>query len=132
MNIDPEREPGRCPYCGATVEVYCQATGETPYWACPEAHTPRFVVLPPRNLGYATAYVGVGLHETFGDQDRLDQFDADAPDPGQFLERVCERMALVWGTVRDADAERRRPDVDDDPASTGTQCGLDAFAGGGE
>ncbi|WP_135823000.1 hypothetical protein [Halostella litorea] len=132
MNVEPEREPGRCPHCGATVETYGEAPGETPYWACPEAHTPRFVVLPPRDLGYATALVAGRLYDPIREQDRLEPLDADAPDPGRFLERVCERLALKSSGIREADAERRRPDVDDDPAAAGTQFGLDAFAGGGE
>lgn len=96
------RDTGRCPFCDAVLETFGEEPGDRPYWACSSCDAPP--ILPPRNVGYATALIRTRIVE-----DGLDQFDDMGVDPACFLDRVWDRLALVTDGIREHDATRERP-----------------------
>lgn len=118
------------------MEQFGEDPGDTPYWACAGDADCFAIVLPPRNVGYATALVSGRIVDPIRPDDYPDvdapaptaQFDANAADPARFLERVCERLQLVAETIRDQDRGRRIEDAGRDAPTEQRQTGLEGWS----
>lgn len=126
-------DPRRCPHCRVPMERFGEDPGDTPYWSCADCFD---TVLPPQNVGYATALVSGRIVDPIRPDDYPDvdapaptaQFDATAADPGRFLERVWERLQLVTESIRDQERGRRIEDAGRTAPAEQRQTSLDGWS----
>lgn len=127
MDRDSALSTPACSQCGGPLVLREPQFG-VPYWACGKPHNPPEVAPASQDLGYATALIRSRVVDPI-DRARVAAFEADSTlDPAQFLDAVCERLAVCIESDRERERERsdmRGNDGSTTPDTSGQQVALD-------
>lgn len=126
MNVDlPDRSASTCPQCGTPLEQIHPTHGHR-YWTCPARHWPPVTILGPEVIGWSSALIRTRIVD--GEFTDATQFDDDAVDPGRFVDRVYDRIAVLTASARDRERDRRSGESRNDSASDDGQAPLTGWS----